>query len=353
MVSVSIVGVSGFSGMELVRLLAPRTDVKLVSAFSDRWQGERLGTYVECSGPVSRLEVLPMSSLDERIGDAQIVLLATPAEVSAELASKLCARGLRVLDLSGAFRLRDRAVFAKYYKFEHPAPELLAEAHFGLPQVPGAEGDGPTIREARIVSNPGCYATAAMLPLAALLDRSGAYGNVGSLIEATPLFVDGKSGVTGAGRKVAEKYLFTEVSENVSPYRVADHQHTPEIEQALSRVAGEAVAVTFAPHLLPVKRGLIATSFGRMKKGVSGADLEARLSSYFANTKSPLGDIVEVRAPEDVTIGSVVNTVRARVGVRGDDARGTFVAIAAIDNLLKGAASQALENLLRMIAPIP
>ena len=333
--------------MELVRLLASRSEVALVSAFADRWKGQRIGDHVDCSAPIRDLDVLPMSALDDRIGEAKIALLATPAEVSAELAPKLCARGLRVLDLSGAFRLRDPAVFKKYYGFDHPAPALLAESHFGLPQAPGAEGDAPSIREARIVANPGCYATAAMLPLAALLSKGSNAGE--ALIDGSSLFVDGKSGVTGAGRKVAERFLFTEVSENVSPYRVADHQHTPEIEQALSRISGEPVQVTFAPHLLPVKRGLIATSFGRMREGVCGADLEARLSSYFANGASPLGDIVEVRAPEEVTISSVVNTVRARVGVRGDDARGTFVAIAAIDNLLKGAASQALENLLRML----
>lgn len=348
MVAVAIVGVSGFSGMELARLVAGRSELELALVFADSWKGDRLGDRVELSGASAELRVLPMSALDEHIGHAKVALLATPAEASAELAPKLLARGVRVLDLSGAFRLADPSVFRAYYGFDHPAPELLAEAHFGLPQAPRAAGEGRSIRDARLVSNPGCYATAAMLPLATLLDAESADGR-GALVEASPIFVDGKSGVTGAGRKVAEKYLYTEVAENVSPYRVANHQHTPEIEQALGRIAGERVAVTFAAHLLPVKRGLIATSYGRMKPGVRGADLEARLASYFAGRSSPLGEIVRVRTPDEVTIASVANTVRATVAVRGDDARGTFVALAAIDNLLKGAASQALENLLEML----
>lgn len=349
MVRVAIVGVSGFSGMELARLISSRAELELVAVFADRWKGERLGARVEVAAQAAQLVVQPMTALDEALGGAEIVLLATPAEASAELAPKLLARGLRILDLSGAFRLRDASIFRAYYGFDHPAPELLAEAHFGLPQAPGAAGDAPAIAEARLVANPGCYATAAMLPLAALL-AADAPDHKGALVDGASLFVDGKSGVTGAGRKIAEKYLFTEVAENVSPYRVANHQHTPEIEQALSRIANEPVRVTFAAHLLPVKRGLLATTYGRMRPGVRGADLEARLASHFARASSPLGDVVAVRSPDEVTIASVAGTVRATVAVRGDDERGTFVALAAIDNLLKGAASQALENLLSMIA---
>jgi N-acetyl-gamma-glutamyl-phosphate reductase len=348
MAKIAIVGVSGFSGMELSRLVASRGELELVAAFADSWRGLRLGARVELPEPAASLVVRPLAELDLHGADADVVCLATPAEASAELAPKLVARGQRVLDLSGAFRLRDLATFRAYYGFEHPSPGLVGEACFGIPQLPLTAGDGPSVREARIVANPGCYATAATLPLAALLARDADDGR-GPLVEAAPLFVDGKSGVTGAGRKVAEKYLFTEVAENVSPYRVANHQHTPEIEQALARVAGEPVSVTFAAHLLPVKRGLVTTTYGRMRAGVTSADVERRVASYYAKCSSPLGEIVRAVGPDEATIASVANTVRATIAARGDDARGTFVAIGAIDNLLKGAASQALENLLAMI----
>lgn len=331
MTDVAVVGVSGFSGMELVRLLDALPAYRLTRAFADRWAGQRLDAHI--AGLV-RFGGLTVEAADRApTFDGDVVLLATPAEVSASLAADFIARGHRVVDLSGAFRLRDRAVFRAAYAFEAPDDALLAEAVYGMPQVKAAWGVTVALREARLVANPGCYATAAILPLAALLD--------GALIEPEPIFCDGKSGVTGAGRKVAEKYLFTEVAENCSPYRVGDHQHTPEIEQALSRVARRDVRVTFTPHLLPLKRGLIVTSSGRIAPKTTQGAADAALASYFAAAR----DVVEITPCEDVTIASVANTPKARIGVHVDEARKTFVAICAIDNLLKGAASQAIENL--------
>ena len=348
MVRVAVVGVSGYSGMELARLASRRPEIELVGVYGDRWKNEPLRGRVDVVGAAVDLTVEPADALVRSFTEgprpangADIVVMATPAEVSAELAPQVVKAGLRAIDLSGAFRIRDLEVFRAYYGFEHPAPELVASARYALPQLPVTAGDAPPITEAKVVSNPGCYATAAILPLAPLLEAG--------LLDGSALFVDGKSGVTGAGRKVAEKYLFTEVAENVSPYRVANHQHTPEIEQALSRAAGSAVSITFAPHLLPVKRGLIATSFGRLAKGASAADVAACLSSFVASARSPLGAVLELGKTDEVTIASVAFTERARLGVTVDEARGTFVTVCAIDNLLKGAASQALENLLEMI----
>jgi N-acetyl-gamma-glutamyl-phosphate reductase len=339
--SVAIVGVSGLSGIELARLVAARPELELVAVLSDRWAGDRLGRWVRDLPSSGELVVRPMSELASVLDEAEIVALATPAEASAELAPKILARGRRVLDLSGAFRIPDTEVFRSYYRFEHPEPALLAEAHFGLPQLPKAAGDAPPIDEARLVANPGCYATAAILPLAPLLAKG--------LVEPDALFIDGKSGVTGAGRKVAEKYLFTEVSENLSPYRVGDHQHTPEIELALSRVSGLDARVTFVPNLVPIRRGLLASCFGRLVEGTDPASLEPALREAYEHATSALGRVVEVDVPEEVTVASVWGSARARLGVRGDAKRRSFAAVSAIDNLMKGAASQALENLLRMI----
>ncbi|MBL9021177.1 MAG: N-acetyl-gamma-glutamyl-phosphate reductase [Myxococcales bacterium] len=341
--SIAVVGVSGFSGIELVRLAAQRADVAVVSVLSDRWKDVGLGRWIPgLPAALAALVVRPQADALAAAREADVVVLATPAEASADLAPKILGLGRRVLDLSGAFRLTSPDVFREYYRFEHPEPALLAEAHYGLPQLPAAAGDAPRLREARLVANPGCYATAAILPLAPLVAEG--------LAEPDALFVDGKSGVTGAGRKVAENLLFTEVSENLSPYRVANHQHTPEIELALSRVAKHDVSVTFAPHLAPLRRGLIATTFGRLTERGRSADLDGALRRAYAQASSPFPDpVVEVVAPEEVTVKDVWGRPTARVGARGDSRRGSFVAIGSLDNLLKGAASQAMENLLGMV----
>jgi len=338
-IPVSIVGVSGFSGIELVKLVAKDPRFTLVAAISDRWASTTLGEHVTgLPAATARLGVVPQSDAKRAAEEADVVFLATPAEVSAEVAPRVLALGKRVIDLSGAFRLPDVDVFRAYYGFDHPEPGLLAEAHYGLPQVPEAAGDAPPIEGARLVANPGCYATAAILPLAAIL-RAG-------LAEPRGLYLDGKSGVTGAGRKVAEKYLFTEVSENLSTYRIATHQHTPEIELALSRVAKRDVTVTFAPHLVPLRRGLVVTSFGRLvgepEKGAIDACLRAAYPDRDAES------VVSVRSPDAIETQSVWGTGLAVLGGRADLRTGAFVAACAIDNLMKGAASQAHENLVRM-----
>lgn len=339
-VRVAVIGASGFSGMEACRLVSERADMELVAAITDRWKGERLGDRVDASGDAREIVFAPQADAMEAVRGASIVMLATPAEVSLELAATLLEAGHRVVDLSGAFRLSDPELYRRWYGFAHPRPDLLREARYALPQLPGTSGDAASMQATRLVANPGCYATAAILALAPLLARG--------LADST-VFVDGKSGVTGAGRKVAERYLFTEVDETVAPYRVLDHQHVPEIEQALSRLAKRAVSVTFAPHLLPIQRGLLTTSFGRLADGVCEADVTDALRDAYAGS-----EIVRVRKPDEVTIAAVARTPRAVVGARADRERGTFVSICALDNLLKGAASQAIENVAAMVAvPAP
>lgn len=339
--SVAIVGVSGYSGLELLRLLAADPAFDLVAAYSDRAAGAPLADLLPAGDPnrarwpTTRL-VRPQADAHDAASAAELVALATPAEVSAELAPGLVAKGARVLDLSGAFRLRDTAEFQTFYRFEHPAPQLLPGVPYGLPQVPAAAGG--SVREAKLVANPGCYATAAILALAPLL--------AADLIEPTGIFVDGKSGVSGAGRKVAESTMFMEVSENVTPYRVADHQHTPEIELALTRVAGKPVRVTFAPHLLPLARGLVTTCFAKLARPATEAEVRAAFDRAYASAPGLAGArVVEVTSMSGATVHAVARTPAARVAVAVDVARGAVVSVAALDNLLKGAASQALENL--------
>ncbi len=335
----AVIGASGFSGMELCRLASEHPDVELVAAITDRWKGERLGDRVEVVGDAKNLIMTPQAGAREAVRGASIVALATPAEVSLALAPMLLDAGHRVIDLSGAFRLEDPALYPRWYGFSHGSPALLAEARYGLPQLAATAGGAPPIEGAQLVANPGCYATAAILALAPLL--------AGGLIE-TSVYVDGKSGVTGAGRKVAERFLFTEVDGTIAPYRVIDHQHVPEIEQALARVAKRSVHVTFAPHLLPIQRGLVTTTFGRLETGADEGAVAVALREAYAGS-----DIVRVKSTDEVTIAAVARTPRAVVGARADAERRSFVSICAIDNLLKGAASQAMENILAMSAAAP
>ena len=339
-VPVSILGVSGFAGSELARLVADHASLSLVGVVADRWQGSKLGERVRVPAAAGKLAVAPMSDAVAVARQSEVALLATPAEVSARLAPELLAHGVRVVDLSGAFRLEDPAAYPRWYGFDHPAPELLAEAHYGLPEVASASTRKDGAAAARLIANPGCYATAAILALAPLVEAGA--------IDPASMYVDGTSGVSGAGRKVEERLLFMEVDENLSAYRVGSHQHTPEIEQALSRAGRVRASVTFVPHLLPVRRGLLVTAFARL----SGAVPHDQIEAIFRRAYAP-ADLVEVRAPEDVTLAQVAYTPYARLGVRADAERGSVVVTSALDNLLKGAASQALQNLCAMIGAPP
>jgi N-acetyl-gamma-glutamyl-phosphate reductase len=340
-VPVSILGVSGFAGSELARLISAHNAFSLVGAAADRWRGSPLGECIRLSGRAARLPVAAMSDALALARQSAVVLLATPAEVSVNLAPEILAHGARVVDLSGAFRLADPDAYPRWYGFEHPAKDLLEEAHYGVPEVPAAAASPGGIAGARLVANPGCYATAAILALAPLV-AAGA-------IDPASIFIDGKSGVSGAGRKVEERLLFMEVDENLSAYRVGNHQHTPEIEQALSRAAGRGVQVTFVPHLLPIRRGLLVTAFARLSGAVAAAEIEGIFRRHYRGHEG----LVEMAQPEDVTIAQVAYTPFARVGVRALGERGSVVVTSALDNLLKGAASQALQNLCAMVGAAP
>ncbi len=333
-IPVAIVGVSGFAGAELAKLIDRHPLLELVGAVADRWAGAELGKQIALEGSAGRVRVEPQREALSACAAASYVLLATPNETSAELAPTLVGRGQRVIDLSGAFRLPDPEEFRRAYRFVHPAPELARSARYGLPELPATAGsEAPSYADARLVANPGCYATAAIASLAPLF--------AADLVLGSEAYCVGMSGVTGAGRKVEERLLYTELAENVAPYRVADHQHVPEIELALSRVAGRPIRVRFVPHLLPVKRGLLVTSYATLRSGVSP---ETALAAATASYDGASG-LVRVVAPHEVTLANVAHGDLALVGWSFDPERGVATALGALDNLLKGAASQALQNL--------
>jgi N-acetyl-gamma-glutamyl-phosphate reductase len=316
---VGIIGASGYSGLEASRILALHPHVELRLLGSDKWTGETAARRAGLPGAAGSLRYSAQEKSAELARECAAVLLATPAEASLALAPQLLDAGVRVIDLSGAFRLRDAGLYKKYYGFEHPRPALLSEAFYAIPELARpAQGT-------RLIANPGCYPTAAALALAPLIGSG--------LLTPERLIVDAASGVTGAGRKAAEDYSFAELDGDFRAYRVLRHQHQPEIAQSLGRT------VTFTPHLLPVRRGILATCYARLVPGASAAGLhEAYLHKY---ASSAFVEVLE--SPDQVSLKAVVGTNRCQVAVAADGE--VVVAVSSIDNLVKGAAGQAVQNL--------
>jgi N-acetyl-gamma-glutamyl-phosphate reductase len=318
---VGVVGASGYSGAAATRLVARHPHAQLAFATSDKLAGEsvagELGIHFE-----GNVRFVSNASALEQSDACDAVLLATAADVSMRLAPSFAERGKQVVDLSGAFRLEAES-YPRWYGFEHSAASWLPRAHYGLPEIFGTPPKGA------VVANPGCYPTAALLAVAPLV-REG-------LVEPEGLVVDAKSGVTGAGRQSVDAYSFAEVDEDLRAYKLLAHQHTPEILRALTRLAKTA-SVTFTAHLLPIKRGLFATCYGRPRQGASAERVAQCLADTYASSA-----FVRARAPEQVMLKRVVGTNDCHVGATANDA--IVVAVGAIDNLLKGAAGQALQNL--------
>jgi N-acetyl-gamma-glutamyl-phosphate reductase len=327
-IRVGIVGVSGYSGVELSRLLArhPRFSLQLVT--SDRWAGKPLGQLVALDGPSAALICQSQEEGQARFASLDLVFLCTPAEASIEIAPRALAAGIRVVDLSGAFRL-PAGEYPQWYGFTHPNPGLIAEAVYSMPEATGTAG----LREARLVSNPGCYATASTLAVLPLL-KAG-------LIQPGSLIIDAKSGTTGGGRKATEEWSFSEIADDLRAYRVLKHQHTPEIERTLGLAGVPGAKVVFTPHLLPVRRGILATAYGRLEP-VAGDATSAAMKALqsFAEGKP----FLRVVTPEEVTLHASVGTNRVVLGARADLSRGVVVSFASLDNLVKGAAGQAVQN---------
>jgi N-acetyl-gamma-glutamyl-phosphate reductase len=329
-ISVGIVGVSGYAGMELARLLASHPNFRLSLVTTDKWQGKRLGDRLAISGPAADLMCASHAEGQTRFAEVKLVFLCTPAEASISLAPVAIAAGARVVDLSGAFRLAADQ-YPAWYGFEHGNPQLLAEAVYSMPEATDTAGK---VRTAKLVSNPGCYPTASVMTVLPLL-RAG-------LIESNPIFIDAKSGTTGGGRKASEDWSFSEVADDIKAYRILRHQHQPEIERAITLGGAPPATVIFTPHLLPVRRGILAVAYTRLRKDV-GPDPAAAVKQSLA-TFARDKPFIRVVTGEEVRLQAVVGTNRVLIGAAVDAKRGVVVSLAAIDNLVKGAAGQSLQN---------
>jgi N-acetyl-gamma-glutamyl-phosphate reductase len=322
-IKVGIVGGTGYTGVELLRLLAlhPQAELRVITSRADA------GTPVSQMFPNLRGYVsLNFTHPDEaHLEQCDVVFFATPHGIAMQQAQALLDAGVKVVDLSADFRLRDIAAWEKWYGMSHTCPDLVAEAVYGLPEV-----NREKIKAARLVANPGCYPTAVQLGFLPLLEAG--------LVDDCNLIADAKSGVSGAGRKAELGIIFPEASDSFKAYGVAGHRHLPEIKQGLAQAAQHEVGLTFVPHLTPMIRGIHATLYGRVKKDV---DLQALFERRYANETFvdvlPAGSMPETR--------SVRGANTCRIAVHRPQGGDTVVVLSVIDNLVKGAAGQAVQNM--------
>jgi N-acetyl-gamma-glutamyl-phosphate reductase len=334
---VAVVGASGYSGEELVRLLLSHPHAELVAVTSRQYAGQPLAQVFPKFANHPRTRSLRFSEPKPELlaKQAGVVFLALPHGVAAEFARPLCELGCRVIDLSADFRLKDPLIYQEFYGHEHTAPDLLAESVYGLPEIRREE-----IARATLVASPGCYPTSILLPLIPLLQAG--------LVRHNGIIADSLSGVSGAGRKAELDYLFVECNESVRPYGVPRHRHISEIEQELSAAAGNAVKIQFTPHLIPVNRGILTTLYLEPAdefKGGGFSEFEHKVASCFqaAYGQEPFVRLLDGKSLPDTK--NVVGTNVLELAWRLDPRTQRLLLFSAEDNLLKGASGQAIQSL--------
>jgi N-acetyl-gamma-glutamyl-phosphate reductase len=324
MIKIGIIGGTGYTGVELLRLLAahPQADLRVITSRSEA--GKKVAElFSNLRGHVH----LAFSEPDPKtLAGCDVVFSATPNGVAMTHARELLKAGVKFIDLAADFRLKDAATWEKWYGTPHACPELLAEAVYGLPEV-----NREKIKQARLVANPGCYPTAVQLGFLPLLEKH--------VVDSQHLVADAKSGVSGAGRKAEAHLLFSEAADSMKAYGVAGHRHWPEIRQGLDAACGKPVGLTFVPHLTPMIRGIHATLYARLVR--TDADLQALYEKRYAN--EPFVDVMPRGSHPETR--SVRGSNVCRIAIHQPLGGGTVVILSVIDNLVKGAAGQAVQNM--------
>lgn len=323
MIKVSVIGATGYTGGELVKLLLNHPQVKIVSLFAKL---DKLEVRIDEEFPSLKgtTDMVCRDYAPNKLPtNVDIVFLAVPHTVAIEMAPLFLAKNIKVIDLSADFRLHDPLLYQKWYGKVHTNPALLKEAVYGSPELYLAK-----IKKAKLIANPGCFPTSIILGTAPIIKDS----------EGT-IFIDSKTGTSGAGKKAALGLIFSECTNNIRPYKVLNHQHTPEIEQILSNVAEKSINICFVPELAPMDRGIITTIFLKLKKFISTKEAIALYKKFYKN--APFVQVLpEETFPE---LKNVVNTNSCHIGIKSSG--NELVIISAIDNLLKGAAGQAVQNM--------
>jgi len=329
---IGILGASGYTGAELVRILArhPQVEIRLLTA--DRQAGKPLAEVFPQFGHLKLPDLVKIEAADWSVVD--LVFCALPHGTTQEVIAAL-PRHLKVVDLSADFRLADVAAYAQWYGHEHRASQLQKEAVYGLTELKRRE-----IAPARLVANPGCYPTSAQLPLVPLLEAKQ--------IVADDIIIDAKSGVSGAGRDAKQGSLYAEVSEGIHAYGVASHRHAPEIEQGLSAAAGKPIVVNFTPHLMPMSRGILSSMYVRLANGATVEDLRRTLAVRYEG--EPFVRVLPAgQAPQTRHVRGSNHCV---IGLFADRVPGRAILLSVIDNLVKGASGQAVQNM-NLMAGLP
>lgn len=327
MIKVGIIGSTGYAGGELVRILTGHKDAEIV------WYGSR--SYVDqryAQVYQNMFQIVDAKCMDDNMDElaerADVIFTATPQGLCASLVNDDILSKTKIIDLSADFRIKDVSVYEKWYGIEHKSPQYIEEAVYGLCEI-----NREAVRGARLVANPGCYTTCSILT-AYPLAKEG-------IIDMNTLIVDAKSGTSGAGRGAKLPNLFCEVNENMKAYAVASHRHTPEIEEQLRYASGEDAAINFTPHLVPMNRGILATEYAALKKNVSYEDVKAVYDRYYQDEKF-VRVLDEGVLPETKWVeGSNYVDINFKIDPRTN----RIIMIGAIDNLVKGAAGQAVQNM--------
>ena len=327
MIRVGIIGATGYAGGELVRILSGHKDAEI------KWYGSR--SYIDQKyADVYRnmfqiVDAVCMDdNMEELASQVDVIFTATPQGLCASLVNEDILSKTKIIDLSADFRLKDVKVYEEWYKIEHKAPQFIEEAVYGLCEV-----NRESVKGARLVANPGCYTTCSILT-AYPLAKEG-------IIDMDTLIIDAKSGTSGAGRGAKVQNLFCEVNENMKAYGVASHRHTPEIEEQLGYAAGKPVVLSFTPHLVPMNRGILATEYAKLTRDVSWEDVKAVYDKYYGNEKF-IRVLDRDVCPETKW---VEGSNYVDIGFKIDPRTNRIIMLAAIDNLVKGAAGQAVQNM--------
>lgn len=326
MIKAAVLGATGYAGIELVRLLTSHPEVSIEILGSHSFAGQKISDVYKNFNHVLEKEC---EELDlDKVGACDVAFTALPHGASKSVIPSLLEKGLKVIDLSGDYRYDDVAVYEKWYGEKHSSPELLKESVYGLPEL-----HRDKIKNARLIGNPGCYTTCSILRTVPLLANK--------IAETKNIIVDAKSGVTGAGRGLKLQNSFCECTENMKAYKVATHRHTSEIEQELSNVAGEEIMISFTPHLIPQKRGILSTIYVNLNRKSSAEELtemykEFYKDEFFVRVKE-VGDLPETK--------HVAGSNFVDIGVCYDERLQRAVVVSSLDNIVKGAAGQAVQNM--------
>ena len=327
MIKVGIIGATGYAGVEIVRLLQQHKDAEVV------WYGSR--SYIDKKYAdvfANMFEIVDEKCLDDNIEEladkVDVIFTATPQGLCSSLVNEEILNKVKIIDLSADFRIKDVATYEKWYKIEHKSPEFIDEAVYGLCEI-----NREKTKKARLIANPGCYTTCSILSIYPMVKEG--------LIDPKSIIIDAKSGTSGAGRGAKVPNLFCEVNENIKAYGVGTHRHTPEIEEQLGYAAGEEVLINFTPHLVPMQRGILVTAYANLKKEVTYEEVKAVYDKYYK--KEQFIRVLENETPPETRWVEGSNYVD--VSFKIDERTGRIIMMGALDNLIKGAAGQAVQNM--------